>query len=214
MMAIAKNGEPKSLTEHRSASHSDYENYAAKDDLRSSLVGEQRGICCYCMGRIRADGKAMKIEHWQCQKKHPTLQLYYGNLLGACYGGKGRPEELQHCDTRKGDADLKWNPADPTHIIADRLAYLIDGTIESSDPEFCEQLDEVLNLNLPLLKNNRKAVLNGLIDGLKREKARLRGPVPKTRLERELAARLDGGDLAPYTGVAVWWLSVRLRKMS
>ena len=214
MMAIAKNSEPKSLTEHRAASHSDYDNYAAKDDLRASLVGEQGGICCYCMGRIRADGKSMKIEHWQCQENHPSLQLDYGNLLGACYGGEGRPKKLQHCDTRKGKADLKWNPANPTHVIADRVAYLTDGSIKSSDAEFCEQLNEVLNLNLRVLKNNRKGVLDGVIAWWKREKARLKGPVPKTTLERELAARLDGGELAPYSGVAVWWLNARLRRMS
>ena len=214
MMAIVKNCEPKSLTEHRAGSHSDYDNYAAKGDLRASLVGEQRGICCYCMGRIRSDGFHMKIEHWQCQNRFPERQLDYGNLLGACRGGHGQPRGKQHCDTCKGNTDLKWNPADPDHVIGDRVAYLPDGTIESSDAEFCEQLDEILNLNLPLLKNNRKAVLNGLIAWWKREKGRLKGPVPKRTWERELTARLDGGEIAPYSGVAVWWLSARLRAVS
>lgn len=213
MMAIAKNGEPKSLTEHRLAAHSDYANYAAKDELRASLTGEQRAICCYCMGRIRADGKSMKIEHWQCQEDNPDLQLHYANLLGACCGGEGKPRRLQYCDTRKGKADLKWNPADPTHAIADRLSYLTDGTIESSDSEFREQLNEVLNLNLQLLKNNRKSVLDGLMAWWKREKARLKGPVPRVTFERELASRLDGGEVAPYCGVASWWLQQRLAKM-
>lgn len=213
MMAIAKNGEPKSLTEHRLTTHSDYANYAAKDELRASLTSEQRAICCYCMGRIRADGQSMKIEHWQCQEKYPDLQLDYANLLGACCGGEGKPKNLQYCDTRKGNADLKWNPADPTHAIAVRLAYLPDGTIESSDREFRAQLNEALNLNLQVLKNNRKGVLDGLMAWWKREKARLKGPVPRATFERELAARLDGGELAPYCGVASWWLRQRLAKM-
>lgn len=212
-MAIAKNSEPRSLTKHRATLHSGYDNYPAKDELRTSLVGEQRAICCYCMGRIRANRESMKIEHWQCQKKHPALQLDYANLLGACLGGEGKPKRLQHCDTRKGKAGLKWNPADPAHAIADRVGYLPDGTIESSDGEFCKQLNEVLNLNLQILKNNRKAVLDGLISWWKQEKARLKGPVPKATLERELAARLDSGELAPFSGVVVWWLSMRLRRM-
>ncbi|MEE4279318.1 MAG: retron system putative HNH endonuclease [Halieaceae bacterium] len=214
MMEIAKNSEPNSLTEHRAAAYSDYDNYAEKDELRVSLVGEQQGICCYCMGRIRADTNHMKIEHWQCQDRFPERQLDYGNLLGACNGGEGKPGKMQHCDTRKGNADLKWSPADPMHAIAERVAYLTDGTIDSADGEFREQLNEVLNLNLPVLKNNRKGVIDGLMEWWKREKARLKGPVPKTTLERELAARLEGGELAPYTGVAVWWLSVRLTRLS
>ena len=33
-------------------------------------------------------------------------------------------------------------------------------------------------------------------------------------LDRSQPHRLDGGELAPYSGVAVWWLNVRLRRMS
>ena len=53
MRAITKGPEPVSLTAHRQTPHCDYDNYAAKDDLRNALVSEQRGLCCYCMGRIR-----------------------------------------------------------------------------------------------------------------------------------------------------------------
>ena len=53
MKAIAKGPEPASLTAHRQTPHGNYDNYAAKDHLRSALVAEQRGLCCYCMGRIR-----------------------------------------------------------------------------------------------------------------------------------------------------------------
>lgn len=213
MMRIAKNNEPKSLTEHRATPHSRYDNYGAKADLRASLIGEQRGICCYCMGRVRADANLMKIEHWQCQDGYPECQLDYANLLGACLGGHGNPRAKQHCDTHKGNADVKWNPATPGHAIADRLTYLTDGTIESSDAEFCEQLNKVLNLNVQVLKNNRKAVLDGLMVWWKQKKVRLRGPVPRATFERELAVRLNGGELAPFCGVAAWWLHQRLARM-
>jgi hypothetical protein len=63
MRNIQKGSEPKSLTEHRCNTHSDYDNYADKEDLRVSLVKEQRGICCYCMQRIRSNSDDMKIEH-------------------------------------------------------------------------------------------------------------------------------------------------------
>lgn len=52
MRNIRKGSEPASLTRHRCNTNSDYDNYPEKDELRESLVKEQRGICCYCMQRI------------------------------------------------------------------------------------------------------------------------------------------------------------------
>lgn len=96
----------------------------------------------------------MKIEHWRCQTRYPGRQLNYKNLLGACLGGHGKPSHLQHCDTRKGDLDLRWNPADPAHHIETRVKYELDGTIRSIDPRFNSELETVLNLNTPKIKNN------------------------------------------------------------
>lgn len=212
MRAIIKGQEPRSLVEHRAKQHSDYANYADKGSLRAALVRDQRGLCCYCMSRIAATGEAMKIEHWRCQSQHEDLELAFSNLLAACLGGHGQPPDKQHCDTRKGEETLKFNPADPDHHIEQRIRFELDGTIASSDTEFNTQLDDVLNLNLPLLKNRRKGVLAAILDWWKREKARLGGPVPDAQLARERARRVgDGaGLLTPFDPVAVWWLDQRL----
>ena len=90
----------------------------------------------------------MKIEHWRSRVVHQEEQLDYRNLLGACPGGEGQPHHLQHCDTRKGDRDLLWNPADPERRVEDRISYSNDGTIQSDDPMFDQELNDVLNLNL------------------------------------------------------------------
>jgi hypothetical protein len=79
---VVKGLEPASLTAHRLTPHSDYDNYRKKDELRRALVGEQHALCCYCMGRIRNDPTAMKIEHWQSQKRFSTAQLAYPKLAG------------------------------------------------------------------------------------------------------------------------------------
>lgn len=212
MRAISKGQEPRSLVEHRANTHSDYGNYADKDGLRTALVRDQRGLCCYCMTRVEATGTGMKIEHWRCQSRHAELELAYSNLLAACLGGHGQPEDKQHCDTRKGERDLKFNPADPAHRIEHRIRFESDGTIASGDPDFDAQLNDVLNLNLPLLKNRRKGVLTAILDWWRSEKARLRGPVPTGQLARERARRAgDGaGLLTPFDAVAVWWLDQRL----
>lgn len=218
MRAITKGPEPPSLIAYRKGRLGDYSNYRHKDDLRGALVTEQRGLCCYCMGRIRADRASMKIEHWQCQARYPKRDLDYRNLLASCpgrvTGPGGEPPRLQHCDTKKGDNDLEFNPADPAHRIETRIRYEADGTV-CSDGNFDDQLEEVLNLNLALLRNNRARVLDGVLDWWRLEKARIRGPVPRDRFVRA-RDKLIGGDgaLTPYCQVAVWWLNQKLNGMA
>ena len=214
MRAITKGPEPASLIAHRQTPHCDYDNYADKAGLRQALVTEQRGICCYCMGRIRNGPATMKIEHWRCQSGYAGEQLDYRNLMGACLGGDGQPPRLQHCDTRKGNRDIQWNPADPAHRIETRIRYEADGSIHSTDGVFEAQLGDVLNLNLPLLRNNRKRLLDAILDWWRREKARTGGPVPRERFVRERDRCLSGaGDLGPFCQVTVWWLEQRLARM-
>ena len=213
MRAITKGPEPVSLITHRKTAHSDYDNYNAKDDLRKALVSEQRSLCCYCMSRIHPDPAFMKIEHWRCQNDHQDEQLNYRNLLGACCGGHGKPAHLQHCDTRKGDRDLEWNPADPVHHIETRIRYELDGSIRSDEADFDGQLNDVLNLNLPKLKNNRKGLLKAVLDWWKSEKARIGGPVPRDRVLRKRDKYVAGNrELAPYCAVSVWWLERKLAR--
>ena len=156
----------------------------------------------------------MKIEHWRSQSQHRAEELDYRNLLGACLGGDGQPQELQHCDTRKGERDISWNPADPDHHIETRLRYQPDGTIWSDDPVFNAQLNNVLNLNLEVLKNNRAGVLTGILEWWRSEKARIRGAVTRARFEQKRNGLVGhSGVLEPFCQVAVWWLDQRLARM-
>lgn len=214
MREIKKGTEPASLTRHRQTPHCDYDNYLDKESLRRTLVVEQRGLCCYCMARISAGNDSMKVEHWQCQERYPAEQISYGNLLGACLGGEGQPLRLQHCDTRKAARDIRWNPAESAHHIETRVRYELDGTIRSDDAAFDVQLHEVLNLNLPLIKNSRKSVYDGILAWVRHEKSRNHGPIPRERLLRERARYITGSSvLQPYSQVAVWLLNQRIQRM-
>jgi uncharacterized protein (TIGR02646 family) len=202
---ITKGAEPNSLTQHRAQAHGDYDNYAQKDDLRAALVGEQRGLCCYCTGRIRAASSAMKIEHWQCQATYPQQQLAYGNLLGACLGGEGNSPAEQHCDTKKANQDLKWNPANAAHVIESRLRYLADGAVESGDGDFSSQLNDVLGLNLYYLKNSRKAVLDSVLNWWRST------PNARQKVQQQIDRRTsDAAEHQPFSPVAVWFLRQKL----
>jgi uncharacterized protein (TIGR02646 family) len=203
MRTIQKGPEPATLTQHRQQPHADYDNYTDKAALRQALVAEQRGLCCYCQSRIRATPDGMKIEHWQCQANHPGRQLDFSNLLGACLGGHGRPKREQHCDTRKDNNDLCFSVCDPTHPIERKIRFLGDGKISADDVAIDEAINTVLNLNLPRLVRNRKAVLAAfqqrLQDGRRVDPA------------RELP-RWDGsqpGELREFAQVVVYWLRKR-----
>ena len=212
MRGIAKGAEPASLTAHRQTDHCDYDNYQDKPALRHALATEQRGLCCYCMGRIHNGPETMKIEHWHSQSQYGAEQLSYRNLLGACRGGQGQPSKLQHCDTRKGDLDLEWNPADPAHHIETRLRYEVDGSIRSDEPAFDDQLSAVLNLNLARLKGNRGSIFDAIGVWWTSHLRRLPQAEQRLRLERERARRVD--ECQPYCQVAVWVLDQRLARLA
>ena len=196
-------------------SPTDFDTYPEKDTLRQALVSEQRGLCCYCMGRIHPNTNSMKIEHWRSRAKCPSERLKYQNLLGACLGGQGQPASKQHCDTRKGDRDLKRNPSNLAHNVEALIRYETDGSIRANDVDFDLQIDRVLNLNLVALKNNRKNVLDAVLDWWRLEKKRVRGSVPRSRFIRQRNQRVAGDrPLQPYCQVAAWWLDQRLARMA
>jgi uncharacterized protein (TIGR02646 family) len=208
--AIRKVGEPDSLTRHRLAASADYENYAGKDDLRAALVAEQRGVFCYCLSRIGATSSAMKIEHWHCRDNYSAEQLKYSNLLGACLGNHGQPPKSQHCDTRKGNSDLSRNRANPAHRVEDLVRFPPGGKIESDDPDFNREIDDILNLNVAFLKNNRKATLDGFIGGITK-----RGRWTRATLQnslREWNGESHSDALRPFCQVVVYWLRKRLAR--
>lgn len=213
MKHIVKGAEPDSLTIHRTHKHSDYDNYRDKDALRDLLLAEQGKICCYCMRRIKK--YEMKIEHWASQNKYPAKQLDYNNLLASCNGGEGYPRHLQHCDTRKGEDDIIINPADRNHNCEKYICYGSDGTIYSNNYQINEDLDKALNLNIQMLCNNRKSVLDGAIDGLRRK--RPDGAWTRAFLEREIQAwekrNLDE-ELLEYSMVVVSHLQKKLARLN
>jgi uncharacterized protein (TIGR02646 family) len=211
MKQIRKKSEPSSLTKHRKTANADYDNYPEKDELRTHLYSEQRGICCYCLGKIIPEVKYMKIEHFKCQNNYPLDKLKYANLLGACKGGEGQPLELQHCDTYKGSKELNYYPPSRDYAIENSIFYGNDGTIGSTTNDLNTEINEVLNLNIVYLKNNRKAVLDGFKDSLQKHKGELR----RSTLERWLndwQGDSHTDNLKPYCMVIVYWLQKRLNR--
>lgn len=205
MRAITKGNEPACLTQHRATPNSNYGEYRGNPALRTALVAEQRGLCCYCMNAITADGQKMRIEHWQSQSGFAAQQLVYANLLGACKGGEGGSANQYHCDKLKGDQVLKWNPATPAHAIESRIRYQNNGEIRSNDPHFDRELDTVLGLNISILTNRRQGALEAVLKWWQIKK-------PNKAQVRSQIAKYDNGvgTLEAFSPVAVWFLKRKL----
>lgn len=212
MRTIIKDPEPHSLTEYRHTAGATFDDYPDKSTLRVSLVTEQRGLCCYCLQRIRPQIGAMKVEHWHSRApgRYPAEQLDYSNLLGACMGNEGQPWEYQHCDTRKGDRDVSRNPANRMPRIEELVRFAGDGQIVSDDPDFNTELNEVLNLNEPRLRNRRKAVLDAFKATLTKRRNLNRATLLKWL--REWNGEPQAGELREFCQVVVYWLRKRLAR--
>ncbi len=212
MRGFSKGQEPHELTEYRAEPDAVYDGpqfTAVKEIVRAQLLQDQGYLCAYCMKRINSG--AMKVEHWHSQTRYPPEQLDFQNMLGCCLGNKGNPPEAQHCDTRKGDSDISYNPANPAHHTRLGIHYLGDGRIRSDDAEFDRQINETLNLNYARLRTNRKAVVEAVRSELNRtaghrtcaEIQRLLDSWERTNVE---------GRLPEFCGVAIYFLQKRLQK--
>ncbi len=76
------------------------------------------------------------------------------------------------------------------------------GRVSSDDSAFNAELDARLNLNLPFLVNNRKAVLSAFKEAMPK-----RGPLQRATLEKWLLdwnGESAAGELKPFCQVAVY----------
>lgn len=216
MLNIAKQRQPDFYTEWKLKENqvNNLETYTGKYDdlmpsdvkqgLREALCKEQGYLCCYCMNRIQPDKDNMRLEHWQSQHGFPARKFDYTNMLAACCGGEGSADKEFFCDKLKEDSALKFCPA--ADDVESKVKYSKDGKILSTDLDFDQQLNSVLNLNRDVIKNNRAAVLEGMIEILNRAGWTRRQF--ENRMEQLRTCDADG-NLKPYSGVELYELKRR-----
>ena len=203
-----KNAEPKEWTAYRQTPGAVYQ---SKPELRSSLLEEQGYICAYCMRRIPAkdanSNETTRIDHILCREKHEDRKLDYRNMVICC---PGAIDCKFHCDKSKGNNDVSFNLFDQSFI--DTLSYSTkDGTIKCGIEQYDTEINEILNLNHSLLKNNRKSTLKGVIQQLQKKRRW------KATQIRKLLSHWDAkdrdGQYKPYNGIVVWYLKKRLNQV-
>jgi len=215
MFTIIKNQQPSGLIQYRKQKDASYNEIKRelKSAIRLSLLKEQNSLCAYCMCRIKNKREETKIEHIEPQSKSPDKMLDYKNMLAVCSGGEGSPYDQQHCDTYKGDKLLSFNPADTRVNLEIKLRYNGSGEIHSDDEQLNSDINEILNLNVVSLKENRHAVFLGII----RELSRSQKHAKKTDILRLIAKWKvfdKEGKRKPYFAAAVYFLNKRLQKCS
>ncbi|MFK7935497.1 MAG: retron system putative HNH endonuclease [Saprospiraceae bacterium] len=170
MRHIRKKSAPTKFRQYVKSIGADFDEMDAdvKTELRNSLIAEQKGICAYCQ-QVLKDGQ-IKIEHHCersiCNGANGTMdrRLDYTNLLAVCKGNEGRPEHELHCDSRKAcfnannGLPIAINPTQAAHIRT--ISYSSTGKITSNNEQYDREINEILNLNLDYLKDNRQKKWN------------------------------------------------------
>lgn len=210
MRRIRKGREPKAWREYRLSTPGARYVDAPKDELRRALLSEQGYICCYCMCRIGET--TTRIEHRQPREAPETDHFEYRNLFAACQGGEGMAEGQQHCDVHKRSSKISFDPADTIRDIEALVQYSPNsGEIRSENDDIHKDINTTLNLNLERLKQARIDVLDGFRAGFERKHG---GEWSADVIEREITKWSEapqGGKLAPYCGIVVYYLRKRLR---
>ncbi|MBE9212682.1 hypothetical protein IQ247_08245 [Plectonema cf. radiosum LEGE 06105] len=121
---------------------------------------------------------------------------------------------MQHCDTKKGNTRLTINPLDNFKNCEDLIKYLSNGRIYSDDITINNELNEVLSLNMQTLVNNRKVILDTLLEQLKNEK--LKGDWTVAMLNRKIqewSNKQKDEKYKPYCQIAIYYLKNKLSKL-
>lgn len=234
----SKDNEPRNLTSFRLSKNNKndisnstkgmYDRYSDEhslQDLRNSLKKEQGSICCYCMCSIE-NGKT-KIEHYCSKSKYPKLEIDYNNLYLCCDGEKTNCQDKQnenniyndckckveknkkivkHCDTCKANRELNYIKL--SNIEKD-IEYKSDGTIYSSNEDINKELNWVLNLNINILKDNRKKAKDDLWKNLIKK-------LPTTWnndfINKNIKKYKHQNKKSPYIGIILYFLNKKLKQ--
>lgn len=207
MRKIVKGREPREWTEYRATPGAEYQSIP---ELRDSLLKEQGYICAYCMRRIphrdRNSNEDSRIDHiWG--RNHKERELDYSNMVICCPGAISGNKDF-HCDKCKNDRDLSFSLFDDNFF--NTLKYNSkDGTISSSNPQWDKEINEILNLNNSLLKENRRQVMEGVIVELKKQDRAEHWM--RTQLGR-WQSKDEYGMFRPYCGIVEWFLKKHINR--
>jgi uncharacterized protein (TIGR02646 family) len=168
MKKITKTAAPTSFQQYIRASNASYKDMdtAVKEELLEALIQEQGGVCAYCQIKLKTETATIEhhCEHSICNGLEGTedRRLDYSNLFAVCPGiAPSQSKKKQfHCDTQKATFNstnglpMTVCPSNTAHIST--IKYSSTGNITSSNEDYNGEMDNILNLNIPHIKQMRK----------------------------------------------------------
>lgn len=220
MIQIKRGEEPGSLLKYRKQPNACYEELGKEEaeDIRRQMWEEQKGLCAYCMRRIKTP-RDVRIEHYL--ERHPREGEYnsqktldYKKMLAVCYGNSLQPgvkREDMTCDAHRGNIPLTVNPFEEQSIR--KITYTADGRITSEDKEIRKDLEETLNLNCKAssLPENRKNVLFQTKQEIYRQCKNKNHEIYIKWMNALYQRYMVQRELKPYCGIVIEWLERELK---
>ncbi len=166
MKYIVKGSEPQSFTEWKAWANEDWQptfgNLSGdiKRDVKSALMIEQGGICCYC--EVKLEYNDSHIEHLDPQCQSLEGQLDFVNMLCSCQQ-KLKKGEPRHCGNSKGDESISITPLQSD--CESKFTYTADGYIGFTN-EASQETIEHLKLDIDKLNALRKNAIEPFLDEL------------------------------------------------
>lgn len=170
MRYVLKGTEPASFSNWKASANDDWSpSYTTlqnpeKEQLHTSLLNEQSGLCCYCGRDIELHNS--HIEHFRPQERYPGLALEYRNLHASCLR-QTEPGNPLHCGHKKSNWFEEAQHVSPTDVGCEqRFRYLPTGEIQQSSAAdvTAAKMIEVLSLDIAYLNNRRRDTLQGFFD--------------------------------------------------
>jgi hypothetical protein len=130
----------------------------------------------------------------------------YSNLLAACTGDYCGD---RHCDTLKADDEISINPTDKINNVETIISYRFSDGSLTYPPQYKRDIENILNLNNPVLKRNRIASIKAVQQVLALKK------YSQSECQKQLGKfqnRNKYQHFEPYCMVVVKFLEKKLRQ--
>jgi uncharacterized protein (TIGR02646 family) len=226
VIEIRKSDKWKAIEEYDTKSIREvFDNDFPKNEVKEILIREQRGLCAYCMRRIRMDSHS-RVEHWMPLSKDKDKSLDYNNMLGVCDGGEkltGQKGHIVCCDAHKGEAEISISPLNRAQM--DKIAYTQEGIIYTNprDESMEKDINETLLLNGIRKKNDSvrdtsTEVLKGRRDAYDRARRMMvtlnnHGKCTSVSVKKKIDELYEKDERDEYVGVILYYLNKKYKSL-
>jgi uncharacterized protein (TIGR02646 family) len=202
-----------------------FDNDFPKNNVKEILIHEQRGLCAYCMRRIRMNSHS-RIEHWMPLSKDKDGALDYHNMLGVCDGGEQIANQQGHivcCDAHKTETAISISPLNQAQM--EKISYTFEGIIYTKprDEAMEKDINETLLLNGlrkrdGSVRDTSTEVLKGRRDAYDRARRMMdalnnRGKCTSAIVKKKMDELYGKEERDEYVGVILYYLNKKYKSL-